>query len=194
MIDLPDANEPLPTARGLIPPRASLTKITEVPNNRDAVRIVMGTRRKISDMPVPPKAMNAIALICMYTMWGLNERDIAIATGLPEKQINAIRMSNEYAGVQQQVISTVLNTEDGDVKNYLKRHADTAARRMVELVDSPDEKIAVRAASDILNRNEIGPSTQAGKMDIGLRIEVIDRSADTGRPIIDVEVDDGNST
>lgn len=194
--DLPDVDEPIEVGATLVPPRQAVAAV-EVPTHSDAVKLVMGARRKVADMPMPPKSMNAVALVCFYTMWGLEPQDIAAVSGLSVKQINNMRMSQEYAKLQETVVATCLNADDGDVRNYIKRHAATAANKMVGLIHHGDPKVAARASADILDRSGHRPADTLNvrmQMEGGLRIEVVDKSGEDKRPVIDGEIIDGNGS
>ena len=168
-------------------------RMVTIPNNSEAVAIVEGTRRKLADLPLMPKAMHPVAVICMYTMFGLTTQDIAIATGISEHQVASIRMSGEYASIQKAVVQTVLECEMEDAKDYLNQQRLLAARKMVELVDSPDQRVAVKAAADVMDRTGMRPvdiMEVHHRMAADLRIVVLEQQPDDpSRPVIDLEVE-----
>lgn len=190
-LELPDADEPLDSGEKPLAPLRR--RIVEVPSNGQAVALVEGTRRKLSDLPLTPKHLNPIACICLYTMYGLDLQEIAVATGLPIDQITNIRMSNEYASIQRAVVDSVMETETGVVKDYIKKAADKAAQRVESQIDHANPDIAFRAAKDVLDRAGLRPADvveHRGRMDMGLVIEVVDRRQDKERPVIDMEAED----
>lgn len=190
-LDLPEYDEPLDTPDGPIEPTYALRRtMVEVPSNGEAIAILEGTRRKLADLPIAPKHLNPIAVICLYTMYGLDSQEIAIATNLGVDQVIAIRMSNEYSMMQRAVVDTVLEAETGEVKDYIKKASFDAAKRVRGLVSSRDEDVALRASRDVMDRAGLRPADVVelrGRMDMGLVIEVVDRSKDTHRPVIDME-------
>lgn len=190
-VELADDDEPLDSPNGPVMPVAPVRrKMVEVPSNRQAVAIIEGTRRKLGDLPVTPKHLNPIACVCLYTMYGLDLQEISVATGIPLDQINNIRMSNEYGVMQRAVVDSVMETETGDVKDYIKKAAGMAARKVEEMVSHPNADIALRASKDVLDRAGLRPADvieHRGRMDMGLVIEVVDRRDDNDRPIIDME-------
>lgn len=188
--ELPDANDPLPT--GELPVAPSGRRVVEVPSNSEAIAIIEGTRRKLSDLPVAPRHLNPIACVCLYTMYGLDSQEISVATGIPLDQLNGIRMSNEYAIMQRAVVDSVLETEAGSVKDFIKRQSQKAANRIVAQIDHQNADVSYRASKDILDRAGMRPSDteeHRKRMDVGLVIEVVEKSRDDGKPIIDMEVD-----
>jgi hypothetical protein len=190
-LELAEPDEPLDSGeKPLVPTRR---RIVEVPSNGQAVTLVEGTRRKLSDLPIAPKHLNPIACICLYTMYGLDLQEIAVATGLPIDKITAIRFSDEYGSIQRAVVDSVMETETGNVKDYIKKAADKAAQRVESQLDHQNPDIAYRAAKDVLDRAGLRPADvveHRGRMDMGLVIEVVDRKQDKDRPIIDITPED----
>lgn len=186
-VELPEGDEPLGDA---LPVAPLGRQMIEVPSNGQAVRIIEGARRRLSELPLTPKHLNPIACICLYTMYGIDSLEISLATGLSVEQINAIRMSNEYAMMQRAVVDSVMETNTGEVKDYVKKSASKAAQRVTAMVDHPNADIALRASKDVLDRAGLRPADVVelrGRMDMGLVIEVVDRREDHNRPVIDME-------
>lgn len=189
--DLPEPGEPLETARGVVQPvTPGIRRMVEVPSNQQAVTIIEGTRRKLAELPVTPKSLNPVAVVCIYTMYGLDSQEISIATGLTIQQINTLRMTNEYALIQRAVVDTVLSAETGEVKDYIQRAAGKAAKKVESLVDSADPNVALKASKDMLDRAGLRPVDVVevrNKMDMGLVIEVVNRKDTNERPVIDIQ-------
>lgn len=189
--ELAESGESLITADGKVAPvTIHRARVIEVPSNSQAVAIIEGTRRKLNELPITPKALNPVACICMYTLYGLDIQEISVATGLSIDQINNIRMTNEYSIMQRAVVDTVMEANTGELKDYIKKGAKKAAERMDTLIDSPFADIALRASKDVLDRAGLRPADVIevrGRMDMGLVIEVVDRKMDEVRPVIDME-------
>jgi hypothetical protein len=81
------------------------------------------------------------------------------------------------------------------VQDILAQGEVKAANRVVDLIDTQDEKVALAAANSVLDRRG---HKAADKLDIRtqmlntFRIEVVDKR-DNDAPVIDMELDDGNS-
>lgn len=190
-VELAEDDEPYETSLGPVAPLAPAgRKMVEIPSNGQAISIIEGTRRKLGDLPLAPKHLNPIACICLYTMYGLDTQEISIATGLGIDQVNSIRMTNEYGIMQRAIVDTVMETDTADVKDYIKKAAGKAARKMESMVDHANPDVALRASKDVLDRAGLRPADVVevrGRMDVGLIIEVVDKQADDGRPVIDME-------
>jgi hypothetical protein len=194
--NLPDANAPLVVSDGVaIAPTAShgFARI-EVPSNSKAQRLVTGTRRKLLDLPLPTKQMNSFAVVLVYTASGLSDSEIALATKLSIEQIAHIRKQAAYQQLEEYVTSAVMEQSKNDVAAILAEKEVKAAEKIGDLVESLDEKVALAASKDILDRRGHTPKQQIdlrAEMLNTFRIEYVDKRGEP--PVIDMEADDGNS-
>jgi hypothetical protein len=201
---LPENNEPLRLADGrLVYPNGRVVngvnveapvdtqRFVEVPTHREAQQMIASTRRKISDLPEVPRAMNAIGVILSYTMFGLDDGEIAIATGLPIAQIGKIKMSDPYTQMYDAIVRTVLDNETDVVRELLAKNAKSAAMVMVEALDAGTRSDRMAAAKDILDRSGHRPSDvveHRHRVDGGLVIEIVRRDGSNVPPTIDMGV------
>ena len=161
----------------------------EVPSQREAQRLVTNARRVASDLPAPPQQMNAISLVVMYTLYGLDDKNIALVTSLSEKQIGNIKMTDAYDTMYKQVTKTILDSDTDDVRNLIQAGARTAAKKVMDSLDSENEILAFKAAQDILDRSGHRPADvveHKHSMTGGLTIEYIKREENNSIPMIDV--------
>lgn len=192
MPSLPDPSAPLMLGDGsAIPPSTAqtFTRI-EVPSNSQAQRLVTSTRRKLIDLPALPKQMNSFAVLLVYTASGLNDNEIATATGMSVAQIVKLREHPAYAQLEQYVIEAAREQSKGEVTAILAQKEVRAAERVGELVDSEDEKVALAAANSVLDRRGHTPKQQVDinvEMRKTFRIEYVDKRGEP--PVIDMEVD-----
>jgi hypothetical protein len=202
---LPDNNEPLRLADGrLVYPNGRVvngqpveqpvdeTRFIEVPTHREAQQMIAATRRRISDLPEVPKTMNAIGVILSYTMFGLDDEEIAIATGLSVAQIGKMKLTDPYKQMYDGIVRTVMDNETDVVRELLAKHAKGAAMVMVEALDAGTRSDRMAAAKDILDRSGHRPSDvveHRHRMDGGLVIEIVRKDSNPISPVIDMEVD-----
>lgn len=201
MTQLSEPNAPLVLADGTcIDPKTGRAirehKFVEVPTNKEAVRQVTATRKRLADLPAPPKQMNAISVVCFYSMLGLDTRDIAIATGLSEDQIGKMRMLDAYVQVQSSIVQSVVEQDADDVRQMFTANARHMATRLAELADDEDSRVAVAAVNSFLDRAGHRPADvveHKHKVEGDLRIEFIKRDETQKVPTIDLttENEDG---
>jgi len=166
-------------------------KIVAIPTHDEARALVVSTRRKLSDLPDVPKAMNPISVVLSYALFGLDNEEIALATNLRVSQIASIRMSDAYRSMHDTVVSTILHAESDDVRTMFTQHSRAAARQMADMLTSPNASIRMAAAKDILDRGGHRPADvveHRHAMSGGLTIEVV-RKDDTSPPIIDMSTE-----
>lgn len=145
-------------------------------------------RRKADDLPAAPRQMNAIGAVFSYVMFGLDDDEVSAATGLSVEQVVQIRESDPYRLLHDAVVRTVLDAESDTVRDLLGRNARTAARTMVEALQSGSRADRMAAARDVLDRSGHRPADvveHRHRMDGGLVIEVVKRDS-TAIPTIDM--------
>lgn len=162
-MQLAQSGEPLRLADGsLVYPDGTVKKparqYVEVPSHSEAQRIVTSTRRKLLDMPAPPKTMNAVGIILTYTLFGLEDDEIAVAVGTDVDVITRIRKTPAYKQMQDVIVQSIIENEGADIRTQFARMAKKAAQRVEELVESDDEQIALAASKDALDRGGHRPA------------------------------------
>jgi hypothetical protein len=149
---------------------------------------VSNTHRKLAELPALPKQLNSYAAILVYTASGLSDAEISVATKFTVEQITLLRAQPAYSQLEQFIIETVKQEAATEVKSILLNGEVKAATRVVELIDSEDDKVALAASKDLLDR---GGHKAAEKLDIRadmlntFRIEVVDKRGNV--PTIDME-------
>ena len=192
-----DPNEPLRLVDGslvypggrVVLPGSPAPDFVAIPTHREAQRIITATRRKLGDLPEVPKTMNAIGAILSYSLFGLDDEEIAIATGLSVDQIGRIKVSDPYSQMHETVVRTVLDSETDVVRDLLSKNAKRAAAVMVDALDAGNRSDRMAAARDVLDRSGHRPADvveHRHRVDGGLVIEYVKRGVVDG-PTIDME-------
>jgi hypothetical protein len=200
---LADLDAPLTLADGtVIQPNGKVlkekkysTSLVEIPSASEAQEIVAKSRRSVADMPVAPAQMNAISLVCFYTMWGLSVQDIAIQLNITIDQIKNIKKLPEYIKLHADIFKSVMDTEATEVRGFFQQKAKNAATKIVDLLEE-EGALGLAAAKDILDRAGHRPADvveHRHRLDNSLQIEII-RKDENGPsiPIIDAEFEELN--
>jgi len=190
---LPEHNEPLRLADGrLVFPGGNMAD----PQRADVAIpehvLPALVRRKASDLPAPPRQMNAICAVLCYTLFGLDLDEVVAATGMSEAQVARITDSDPYQQMREAVVRAVLDSETDVVRELLAKNARRAASTMVEALDAPTRADRMAAARDILDRSGHRPADvveHRHRMDGGLVIEIVKRDEAERLPTIDVEAE-----
>lgn len=163
--------------------------LVEVPTHAEAQRIVTAARRKLSELPEVPRTMNAVSVVLSYTLFGLDDEEIAIATGLSVDQVGRIKVGDPYSQMREAVVQTVLDSETSVVRELFTKNARNAAQVVVRAMEEGTRADRIAAAKDILDRSGHRPSDvveHRHRMDGGLVIEIVKRSG-VEMPVIDME-------
>lgn len=136
-------------------------------------------KRSLADMPVPAKELNAISVVCLYSLIGLNERDIAEALRIDVDRVARIKMLDAYSTVYDYVTKAIIDEDAEDVAHMFAAHARSAAKSVVDLATDSDGNAAVRlrAAQDILDRAGHRPADRLivqGQLDHTLKIMYVE--------------------
>ena len=190
MAKLLPPNTPLQLPDGTViePSVANTFTRVAIPSNTQAQRLVSNTNRKLAELPAMPKQLNSYAAILVYTASGLSDDEISVATKFTREQIALLRSQPAYQQLESFIIDAVRQEAAEEVKSILVSGEVKAAHRVIELVDSEDDKVALAASKDLLDR---GGHKPADKLDIraemmqSFRIEVVDKRGNV--PTIDME-------
>lgn len=148
-------------------------------------------RRTEDDMPDVPVVMNTVMVVAAYVLWGFPNASIARVTGLTVEQVIGVKESAAYATVMDGLVNNVLVSDRDDVRRTLAASARKAAKRMHELMDDEDGRIAVIATKDILDRSGHRPvdvTEHNHRLEGGLTIEIVRKGGgDDAVPVIDIK-------
>jgi hypothetical protein len=167
-------------------------RLIEVPTNREAQQLVINARRKLADLPEVPRTMNAVGVVLSYTLFGLDDMDIALAIGSTETQVARIKDSAPYKTMYENVIRSILDAETDVVRDIFKQHSRTAANVLVDSLHNGARGERLLAAKDFLDRSGHRPSDiieHRHVLDGGLTIEIVRRDNTDTAPIVDMELE-----
>ena len=162
--------------------------LVEVPNTEEIKREIVASRKRISDLPVPPSQMNTISVIISYSLFGITDEDISNTLLISLKQLQEIKASDAYSGLQQQLLKNIIESDMSDVRGLFVQKSRKAANTMFDLLDSDSESTRGVAAKDVLDRagqRPVDVVEHRHKMEGGLTIEYVEKKDDI--PTIDVD-------
>lgn len=165
-------------------------RFVEIPTHREAQKVITATRRKLSELPEVPKTMNAVSIVLSYTLFGLGDEEIAIATNLTVDQVGRIKCSDPFTQMYDAVVRNIMESETDVVRDILAKNARDAAAAMVEALQAGNRSDRMAAAKDILDRSGHRPADvieHRHKVDGGLVIEYVKRDTSDRFPTIDMD-------
>ena len=176
----------------IVDPSLKEEVLVEIPTNREATRLIVSARKKLADLPDVPKTMNTVGVVLSYSLFGLDDFEIALATGMTEGQVAMIKRHDAFTQMQANVIATILDSETASVRELFQQNSRAAVDKMLGILEnSKSETNKLIVARDILDRAGHRPADvveHRHKMEGGLTIEYIQRE-DKVMPVIDMEVD-----
>ncbi len=198
---LPTGVEPLVLGDGTVidPLTGSVVKdelrqeIIEVPSTSSIIQHTPAISRRLVDLPVSPRQMNAISIVIGYTMLGVNDEMIAQATSIDINVIKNVKESDGYQKVFDEMVRQVVESDKEYVRNLFVSGSKVAAHKVLTLVESPNEATAITAAKDILDRGGHRPVDVVDHHHMvagSLRIEIVKKQGDRDIPHIELEQGD----
>lgn len=167
------------------------TGFTVIPSSAEAVREVTRVRKRLADLPEVPEKMNIIAVISAYYLFGLEDFEIAHATGLTERQVGNIKMTSGFTDMIGALQKNMMDGQADDVRSIISEGARKAAQRMISSIDSGNEQAAIVAAKDVLDRAGHRPNDiveHRHSIDGGLTIEYVKKSVAEDLPKINLTI------
>lgn len=165
--------------------------VVEVNTKSDPSSLVITAKKKLRDLPETTRTMNGIAAVLAYSLFGLDDDEIALAIGTTMDRVSALKELPSFVVMRNEVISNVLSAESGDVRELFVKHSRSAVKTVVDGMNAPRMSDRLRAAGDILDRSGFRPADvveHRHKLEGGLTIEIVRK--DTSAPVINIEMED----
>tara|TARA_R110002110_G_scaffold386342_1_gene597998 strand:- start:1293 stop:1889 length:597 start_codon:yes stop_codon:yes gene_type:complete len=163
--------------------------LVEVPNTETIKQEIVAARKRINDLPVPPKQMNTLSVIISYSLFGLNDNDISHVLSISAKELETIKASDVYIELQKTLVQNILNSDARDVRGMFVQHSQAAAgvmfNAMIDQANGVNTRMA--AAKDVLDRAGHRPADvveHKHSLEGGLTIEYVHNKDEI--PVIDV--------
>lgn len=165
-----------------------MLRVVEVPTHAEAQQLVIRARARLSDLPDVPRTMNPIGVVLSYTLFGLADEEIAVATNLTVKQVATIKMGDAYLSMHDKVVGNIIASEADDVRSLFVKHSRTAAENMISLMSAGKASDRRAATADVLDRAGFRPADvheHRHSVEGGLTIEIVRKDT---TPVIDIDM------
>lgn len=127
---------------------------------------------RLEDLPTDPKRMNAVCAVLSYKMMGLSDNEIATAFGVRVSDVVDIYNSDAYISTERLLFKNLKTKFTRDASGLINSKASDAAKKVVDLLDSKNPMVAIRAAENILDRSDV-ESKNSGLGMRGLQIRIV---------------------
>jgi hypothetical protein len=139
-------------------------KFVPLPSRDEAVQKVHATLKRVSDLPAPPDQSNPIAVVLSYELFGLSVDETAL-------------------------LENIRKTTSDVVTKKFEENAEHAAKRVIDLVDSPSGIVSLSAAKQVLDRSQ--GSRGSDPMRTGLQIVIYNTGGEKSPTVIEGQSDGG---
>ena len=162
-----------------------------VPNATQAQQMILATQRKIVDLPDVPKTMNTIGVVLSYYLFGMDDYEISIATGLSEIQVATIRSRPQFEEMLQSIVDQVMGSQTEEIRHLFTQHSRGAVETVADIMHNAEDDFArLGAAKDLLDRAGHRPADliveRRTKSETDLRITFIKKDVDPAPNTIDI--------
>lgn len=153
-------------------------------------------KRNLNELPAPPKTMNVVAVVFLYTMMGVGDREIADALGTTVPELDAMRQHTAYAEAFEAILNTFISSNSDMLQSRIAAYSHDALTSMAQLSsEGKMERSRFEASRDLLDRAGVSPKEvmmkNAQSMS-GMRIIMVDGDAKVNievEPEMDLEDD-----
>lgn len=145
--------------------------------------------KKLSDLPESPRTMNGISAVLGYSLFGLDDDEIATAIGTTPDRVAKLKLLPSFTTMRAALVVNVLGAEQADVRELFVKHARLAVRTVVDGMGAKKVSDRLRAAGDILDRGGFRPADvveHRHRLEGGLTIEIVRKDLST--PLIDIDI------
>jgi len=118
---------------------------TQAATVRGRDRSNRAVRRGLIDLPADSKAITTAGVVWLYFNLGINDAEIADATGLKISQVDMIKGLQLFNQLDQLIKQNMAALTADDVQKRIDNLAGDALTKLEELVDDPDTRPATRS-------------------------------------------------
>jgi hypothetical protein len=199
VIDVETGQALLPTTSPEAVIQQQTTKTRQTPSAatvRGRDRNNRPVRRSIVDLPADTKAVTTAGVVWLYFTLGINDAEIAEATGLKLSQVDMIKGLQLFGQLDQLVKDNIAMLQSADVQKRIEQIAVAAVDKLEDLAESDDTRPATKARiyMNMLDRGGYSPKQvmeHRHSLEGGLTIRHIREIAQPKHmPTIDVDARD----
>ena len=116
-------------------------------------------RRGLVDLPADTKAITTAGVVWLYFTLGINDAEIADATGLKLSQVDMIKGLQLFTQLDQLVKENISAMQSDDVQRRIDNMSGSALDKLEDLIEDEETKPATRARvlMNMLDRGGFSP-------------------------------------
>lgn len=126
-------------------------------------------RRTIQELPGGASTVNGVACVFMYTVCGLNDREIADALKITDNDVREVRKLSAYTECFDIVLSELLSNNSDLLQSRIAAMSHTALDTVIDIATrGKKEETRLTASRDILDRSGARPQDNVAKRSASL--------------------------
>lgn len=150
--------EQLTEERDNAPSAVEIKTITEPKDYKPAHRTVL------KELPAPVKAMNLVAVIFMYTLYGIGDNELSEAIGISIDDIIKVRETRAYGETFDTMMKEFISANSEFMECRIAAYSGGALSKVASLSQNgKKEETQLAASRDILDRGGFRPQDQLSK-------------------------------
>lgn len=120
-------------------------------------RFKSSVQRTLKELPAPPEMVRAISCVFMFTVLGVQDREICHALGIDKEKLRMIRTHLAYKECFDLVMREFININSGLLEARLAGYAHNALTSVAQVAfQGKEEKTRLKAADSLLDRGDVG--------------------------------------
>lgn len=124
-------------------------------------------QRALSELPAPPDMIRAVSCVFMFTVLGVQDREICQALGIDKAKLKVIRTHLAYKECFDLVMREFININSDLLEARLAGYAHNALTSVAQVAfQGKEEKTRLKAADSLLDRGDVGIRKNAGKSNV----------------------------
>lgn len=114
-------------------------------------------RRSMKDLPSQVGVVTGAAAVLIYTLYGLSDRDIIHVLKITMPELEQLRQHSIYSEFFTVVQQEFINANSDMLQSRIAAYGNVAVERVGDIItSSPDDRVALRASQDFLDRTGAG--------------------------------------
>lgn len=126
-------------------------------------------KRVLSDLRAPNSAINVAVVVLSYTLLGISDAEICMATGLDGPEVAKVRDSRVYSECFGNIMQELINANAEYIECRLAAYSGMALSNVAGIAKTAkNQAVKLSANNSILDRAGFRPQDQAGRTQNGM--------------------------
>ena len=126
-------------------------------------------KRVLSDLRADVNMLNVVSVVLSYTLQGISDTEIAIATGISPEQITFARASRTYSDMFENIMRELINANSEYIECRVSAYSGMALGNIADIATrTKNTGYRLAASKDLLDRAGHRPQDNASRQSNGM--------------------------